>query len=300
MANRRIIFVPGKNPKPPPAQHRSLLWRTLLEGVNRAEPGIVGDLSGYADNFNLMAWNYLYYHETKDETRDLPWVDALIHTHGPSKEDVLQADSWHLKLDRILFTTADVFAFLIPLLPEPLRMTTVETKRYFENKDNIASEIREELKKTLRPLLSQNATVLLIGHSLGSVIAYDTLWELSHVENLRGRIDRFLTLGSPLGMHYVQRRLMGAHRPGRQRYPMNIGRWVNVAAVGDLTALDRKVSNDFREMREFGIIDTIEDYCEGIYNFFRNEDGLNCHRSYGYLVNPAVGKIVTDWWLSAE
>jgi hypothetical protein len=23
---------------------------------------------------------------------------------------------------------------------------------------------------------------------------------------------------------------------------------------------------------------------------------LNCHRSYGYLVNPAVGNIIADWW----
>ena len=52
----------------------------------------------------------------------------------------------------------------------------------------------------------------------------------------------------------------------------------------------------FGEMIDLGIIDEIRDHCKGIYNFFHNEEGLNCHRSYGYLVNPAVGKIIADWW----
>lgn len=297
--DRVIIFVPGKNPKPPAEQHRNLLWRALVEGVRRAQPGVVGDVSRHPDDFKLIAWNYLYYRETKDESRDLPWIDALIHTHGPSAQDIERADSWRRSLDRFLFSVADSLPLLIPLLPKPLRMTAEETRRYFENKDNIAGEIRELLKQVLRPLLAENKKIMLIGHSLGSVIAYDALWELSHVERATGKLDQFLTLGSPLGMHYVQRRLMGANEQGWRRYPTNIRRWVNVSAVGDLTALDTTMGDDFVEMRDLGILESIEDHCEGIYNFFRNEEGLNSHRSYGYLVNPAVGKIVADWWRGA-
>jgi len=49
-------------------------------------------------------------------------------------------------------------------------------------------------------------------------------------------------------------------------------------------------------MLEWGIIESIEDHCKGIYNFYRNEAGLNSPRSYGYMVNPAVGKVIADWW----
>ena len=49
-----------------------------------------------------------------------------------------------------------------------------------------------------------------------------------------------------------------------------------------------------------GIIDSIEDHCEGIYNFFHNEEGLNCHRSYGYLVNPAIGNVIAQWWKESK
>ena len=142
--------------------------------------------------------------------------------------------------------------------------------------------------------------MLLIGHSLGSVIAYDTLWELSHLEHLPGTIDLFLTMGSPLGMDYVQHRLMGNEQKGPHKYPANISHWVNISSVGDITALDRVFRDDFAHMLELGIIESIEDHSEAIYNFFRNDEGLNVHRSYGYLVNPAVGNIIGEWWRRSE
>ena len=197
---------------------------------------------------------------------------------------------------RMLYTIVDYLPFLLYFTPKDLRLTAQETTRYFENGSNIACEVRELLKQALRPLLTNNDKVLLIGHSLGSVIAYDTLWELSHLERLPGKIDMFLTIGSPLGMNYVQRRLMGNNLSGKKQYPTNIRRWVNISAVGDITALDQIFADDFAEMLSLGIIDSIEDHCDRIYNFYRNEKGLNCHRSYGYLVNPAMGKVVADWW----
>ena len=70
-----------------------------------------------------------------------------------------------------------------------------------------------------------------------------------------------------------------------------------LSAVGDVTAVDIEISDDFSPMTELGYTEKIEDHCAGIYNFFRNDEGLNPHRSYGYLVNPAVGRIIADWWM---
>ena len=295
MEQPHIIFVPGKNPKPFPEQHHALLWRVLLEGVHRAEPLVADNLSQHINSFKLVAWNYIYYHTVKDINRDLPWIDALLNQHGPSEQDIQDATATHKKLIRFLYSIGDHFPFLIKLLPSELQSTAEETQRYFKNKNNIACDVREVLKKELRPLLQSNDEVLLIGHSMGSVIAYDVLWELSHIEHLSGKID-FLTLGSPLGMNYVQHRLMGYNYSGKKKYPSNIHNWINISSEGDVTALDRVFSDDFKEMLELNIVDSIEDHCEGIYNFFHNDKGLNCHRSYGYLVNPAVGKVIADWW----
>lgn len=295
MPEKNIIFIPGKNPKPPHEQHRDMLWRTLVEGVKRAQPGIASDFRKHKKDFRLIAWNPLYYQDEKDSNRDLPWIDELINTHGPSTQDIKDAHSWHRRLERSLYAIADHFPVIIKFLPGPACETVNETRRYFENSHNIAYHIREQLKKVIRPMLDNNEPVLVIGHSMGSIIAYDTFWELSHIEHRKDKLD-FLSLGSPLGMNYVQHRLLGNKEQGKRKYPTMIRRWINIASVGDITALDRHFHDDFQAMLELGMIDSIEDHTDGIYNFFHNEQGLNCHRSYGYLVNPATGKVVADWW----
>ncbi len=295
MTAKHIIFVPGKNPKPQAAQHRELLWKTLIEGVRRVDRALANTLQVQYTQFHLISWNYLFYRTYKDITPDIPWIDALISKHGPSEQDIKDAKSWHKRLDRALFNLADHTPFIIPLLPRAVGSAAFEINRYFDNIDNIASEIRKLLKQTLRPLIEKNEPVLLIGHSLGSVIAYDTLWELTYEEGLHGKVD-FLTLGSPLGMHYVQRRLMGMKENGEKSYPKLIRSWNNLSSEGDIIALERNFHDSFNEMLKHGLVESIEDHSHGIYNFYRTDEGLNCHRSYGYLVNPAVGSVIADWW----
>ena len=295
MTTKQIIYVPGKNPKPEPALHRELLWRTLVEGVRRADSAVAGTLqAGYAQ-FHLVSWNYLYYHVYKNNTKDIPWIDALINKHGPTQQDIREAHSWNIWLSHLLLTLGDHIPLLIRLLPEEVRSTANEISRYFNNTDAVASKIRGLLKQTLRPMLEQQDDVLVIGHSFGSVIAYDTLWELTHQEGLTGKVD-FLTLGSPMGMHYIQRRLLGMNGHEEKSYPALIRRWINLSAEGDVTALNQNLKETFQPMLELGLVESIEDHCHGIYNYFRSDTGLNSHRSYGYLVSPAVGSIIADWW----
>ena len=145
-------------------------------------------------------------------------------------------------------------------------------------------------------MFARDERVLIISHSMGSVIAYDTLWELTHIEKNPGRVDLFLTIGSPLGMRFTQQRLLGTRESGTQRYPGNIRHWVNMASQGDLTALDPTLRDDFKAMLELGVIQSLTDMNGGIFNYFRNDQGLNVHRSYGYLVNPRVGEVIARWW----
>jgi len=298
VAKKHIIYVPGKNPKPPESEHKTFLWESLLEGVKRNSFEVYQDLSKHADNFHLAGWNSLYYLTNRDSDEQ-PWLDVLFNQNQATSEDIKEAHAWHRLTDMLLYSLVDHFPFILKFLPGVLRETAEETQRYFRNQKKVAYEVREVLKKQLRPIFANNEKVLLIGHSLGSVIAYDTLWELSQVEKLQGKVDLFLTLGSPLGMNYVQRRLMGNRFKKKKKYPKNIKQWLNVAAIGDITALDRSFADDFREMLDLGVIESIEDCKKDVYTFFRNEEGLNCHRSYGYLVNNHVGKIIADWWKSS-
>ena len=295
MADKHIIYLPGKNPKPHPAAHRELLWKVLVEGVRQADSSIANKLQINYTHFHLINWNYLFYCKYKDITPDIPWIDTLLNKHGPTEQDIQEVNSWRSRLGWLLFTLADYIPLLIPLLPKEVGSAAKEINNYFDNTNNIALEIRKLLKHTLRPLVENNESVLLIGHSLGSVIAYDTLWELSHEDGLQGKVD-FLTLGSPLGMQYVQSRLMGMNNNNGTTYTTLIRRWINIASEGDIIALERNFNERFSNMLDQKLVHSIEDHTHGIYNFYRSNEGLNSHRSYGYLVNPAVGSIIADWW----
>jgi hypothetical protein len=135
---------------------------------------------------------------------------------------------------------------------------------------------------------------VLIGHSFGSVIAYDTLWELCHLQSNPGKVDLFVTMGSPLTMNYIRQRLKGAQRSGAERYPTNIKRWINLAALGEVTALDRKLYRCFAEMIKLGLVPAIEDNLE-LINQFHGPDGLNVHKCYGYFASPMVGQLLLEW-----
>ena len=293
----RIIFIPGKNPKPPPEEHRRQLLRALLRGVERTDPAVAQEIETNSDAFMLLAWNPLYYQSYKPLDEDLPWIDALLKQIGPTEKDVEEALSFRRRVAWLLYTLADVFHFLIPLLPDPaVKATVLETARYFSNEGGIGEQVRELLKAPLRQMFANGERILIIGHSMGSVIAYDTLWELTHIEKNPERVDLFLTIGSPLGMRFTQQRLRGVHEKGTQRYPHNLRHWVNIASQGDLTALDRTLRDDYKAMLELGLVDSLTDIDGGIFNYFRNDRGLNVHRSYGYLVNPRVGEVISNWW----
>jgi AcrR family transcriptional regulator len=195
----------------------------------------------------------------------------------------------------------DRFPVLINLIPDPsVKAAIKETERYFHNKDEIADQIREKLKQPLREMFAADDRVLLIGHSMGSIISWDSLWELWNGEANPGKVDLFLSLGSPLAMEFVRHRILGARAGEAHRYTGNMRRWLNISSVGDLTALDQGVADDFGEMVEKGLIESIQDEYKNVYNYFRNEDGLNVHRSYGYLVNRFVGRAIANWWREAD
>lgn len=300
ICKNKIVFVPGKNPKPSPEDHRALLWRCLRRGLELVDPAMARAIAALPDCFQLVAWNAIYYGQVKDVDEDVPWIEALCHKTGPDAADVREALSWRNKRARALYMLGDLFPALIPLIPDPAVKSTIrETERYFRNQDGVGTRVRELLKAPLRQAFAAGDRVLVIGHSMGAVIVYDALWELTHLEANPGKVDLLLTLGSPLGMRFVQDRLLGFHDPDERRFPCNIRHWVNIAAHGDLTALDPEIRNDFLPMLEQGCAESIEDRHRGVFNYFRNDKGLNEHRSYGYLVEQHVARAILAWWLNS-
>ena len=282
-------------PKPPPKIHRRALWDALLAGIKRLDPHLASALSGHLECFWLVSWTYLFYAEHRDFELDRAGLAALKEHPDPSDDDVREIESLARRVDRWLRILGDALPFLSRQIADPAtRLTMAEARRYLGNRHGVGREVRLMLKNQLADAWADGDRVLLIGHSLGSVICYDTLWELSHEEPVAGEIDLFITLGSPLATRFIRRRLRGARLTGRDRYPTILRRWVNLAARGELTALHPALNPYFREMVTLGLIESIDDHID-FYNHFRSDRGLNVHKSYGYLLHPQVAGCITDW-----
>ncbi len=294
-ARVRIIFVPGMKPKPPPRIHRRALWEALLVGIERIDPGLAGSLSARFDCFWLVSWTYLFYAQHRDFELDRPGITALKANPEPSPADIREIESLARRIDRWVRILGDALPFLSRRLADPdTRLTMAEARRYLGDRHGIGREVRLMLKNELADAWAAGDRVLLAGHSLGSVIAYDTLWELSHEEPVAGPVDLFMTLGSPLATRFIRTRLRGAALQGRQRYPSIIRRWVNFSARGELTALHPSLAPYFKAMVSLGLIEAIEDRID-FYNHFRGSRGLNVHKSYGYLMHREVAGCIADW-----
>jgi hypothetical protein len=283
------------NPKPPPDIFRPQLERVLLATLRRARPRAAAWLAAHDDAFVLVAWTYLFYGAHRDISVDLPGIERLLDQSEPTPADRRELASWPRRLIRWSHLIGDAWPMLGRRLAAPnTRRLMHEATRYLKNRDGVGAEVRAALRSKLDAAWSAGEHVLLIGHSLGSVIAYDTLWELTHVHRSRGEILLLVTLGSPLATHFVQRSLQGVHEDGARRYPHNVRRWVNMTARGDTTALQPRLKPHFREMLELRLTDAIEDFVD-FDNYFRGSLGLNAHEAYGYLAQPLLGELVGDW-----
>lgn len=292
---RVILYVPGLKPKPPADVHRHNLLRCLLASLRRTAPDIAADLERQPDCLRLAAWSPLFYAEAGDAGPDMPGLERLLRLPGAEERDVEEARHWHKSLLRLTYLVCDALPMLIDTVANPaLKASMQDSLRYLRNEDGIATRIRALVAEELRTAWRDDSHLLLIGHSMGSVVAWDTLWELSRMQS-PVRIDTFMTLGSPLGLNFIRHRVLGARAPGARRFPDNIRHWHNLAAIGDLTALQRRFGRDYRKMLELGLVEDIRDETE-LHNYFRGPDGLNVHKCYAYMINPRVAQGVADWW----
>jgi len=295
MSTPLILYVPGLLPKPEAGVHKEALRRCLLAGLRRYDAGVAAELAAADRSFDLVAWTYDFYREHRDFALDAESIDTLLEQAHASEQDIVEASSPGKRLLRWLYRVGNLFPFLIPhLADERVELHLRDLMRYVHNRNDIAAHTREMLKMPLRAAWEAGRPVLLAAHSMGSVIAYDALWEMSRDARDELRVDLLLTMGSPLGQSYLRRHILGHGETGPVRYPGNIRRWVNLSAVGDMTAVNPYLAKDFSEMLRLGLVERIEDI--EIFNFFRHDGELNVHAEYGYLVNKDTAAVVAEWW----
>ncbi|EWS99638.1 hypothetical protein N865_21705 [Intrasporangium oryzae NRRL B-24470] len=97
--------------------------------------------------------------------------------------------------------------------------------------------IRDEIQGRVAALIGPD-TKAILGHSLGSVVAYEAAHRLSHP------IPLLLTIGSPLGLRTI---VFNKVRPQPPGYPPQVRRWVNIADRNDLVAAEPDLRPQFGE-----------------------------------------------------
>lgn len=112
---------------------------------------------------------------------------------------------------------------------------------------------------------------VLIAHSLGTVISYNTLMDHPDLE-----VGTLVTLGSPLGSEIADSMLPPAGDDGLRPWPAGLERWVNVAAIGDHATGDGQLAPRFGK--------SVEDR--------RVDNGHRAHDPEPYLNNPKTGEAV--------
>ena len=292
----RIIFVPGMKPKPPEELYRQVIRRCLQVGLERVGPDAARVFRDDPSCLALIAWTYLFYGEHRDINLDRAGIERVIEQPEPLARDIAEIESLARRKSRVFLAVGEAAPLFYRLFAKPsMRLTIAEALRYLRDRRGVATAIRNLLRKALVDAWSAGERVLLIGHSLGSVIAYDTLWELSRGERREsGRVDLFMSLGSPLASRLILRGLQGRRRKGRERYPHNIIRWQNFSARGELTALHPRLEPFFGEMVKSGLLESLQDF-NGFYNHYRGPEGLDVHTSYGYLLTRPVSESIAAW-----
>lgn len=192
---------------------------------------------------------------------------ALAETEGGAGEAMGVRD-WGR---RLLAATAKIswfaphgMAFAQTFLKRSLKQVT----SYLTNPD-----VNEEIRGRVHALIGDPATTVIVGHSLGSVVAYEVAAELG------GRLPLLVTIGSPLGLDTVVYDRINPHPPV---FPSAVGTWLNAADTDDLVAAEPDLARKFSASKPPGS----ELICTKVDN------GAKPHSAGHYLTKAVVGASV--------
>ncbi|MFQ5574312.1 MAG: esterase/lipase family protein [Terriglobia bacterium] len=278
-----IVGIHGLANKPP-AKVLEKWWRqAILEGLARN----CGNTEQMIE-FTIVYWAHNLHDPLQDPgNMDEPYVKA--EGSGPLKT---YKDGWCddvvagvLGIAGLTLDAAKRYLGISELADRVLHAKLNDLSNYYKNR-----KIREKLRSTLETKLKalKGKRVMLIAHSMGSIIAYDVLRIIGR-KDPNYRLDHFVTIGSPLGLPHVKDRIYRENH--LVRTPTVVRKWTNFSERRDPVALDVHLANDY-EPNDHGI--QVKD--DLIINGYVGKGGEpNYHKSYGYLRTPELSKAVRSF-----
>lgn len=304
---KTILFVHGRSFKPQRAALRSNWFSAIEHGIAR-------DRKRKLPAFKKAKKEFVYYgnlsndflrsqgskYNEKEDVESRKQTLAALKAYKASQFNKATYKKLPGKASYKEFL-ADVGAVTLGSLHLTEGLVSVvaaDMREYWNFDSKFGSNVRAAMVGPLKRAMTRGDKIMVVSHSLGTMIAYDTFWKFSRTGEYRAnyskrKIDAWITLGSPLGDESVKRNLKGAGADGARRYPGNIKRWDNVSAEDDFISHDSKLANDYKRMYKERLIDEINDH--QIYNLAVRRGDSNPHHGAGYLIHPKVISLVTDW-----
>jgi len=287
----RMIFVHGINQQGKSSQKILDDWQACLkEACHRVAPGALDKLSGFEAPFYGDALYELSSKTYKDQTIALGAEEApddfvefalapieeMALKLGVSNAQLAEAKreiavpqgagynkEWIKAIGRVIEAVSPLHGTLV------LRVLG-QAHAYIRN-----AYIHSEINKLVKPSLASNEPLIIVSHSLGTLVAFSLLREYAKENNPR-QVPLFVTLGSPLGIDTVRK-----HFAMPRTKPNNVIRWVNGADPADFVALRPEL--------------TADNFAPGIENYPDIRNGTkDPHAICDYLHDQRIAKAITD------
>lgn len=308
--NKKLIFIHGRATKPLEDDLRELWYESVKSGLKRD----YGESA--VQKFESMDKEFVYYGDISNDflhkKRGHPIPDnietrkaALEKLKSFSADQFSKAEYKKIRqLNPLKELLADAFSGITRLLRIGNKLVSLiapDMAEYWNREAYFGSDVRWRLTPVLEQAFVEKKQIMLVAHSLGTIISYDTLWKFSHYSEYRSKfnngekLDLFVTMGSPLADENIKSQIKGMRSKGTFRYPNNIKNWINISAEDDYISHDSRLSNDFRKIHKLGLMENPIKDIYPIYNLTVRNNKSNPHSSIGYLIHPAFTKIIHDW-----
>lgn len=309
-----VIFIHGISNMPEPGTLQSL-WENAFSTENRNNPGL--EIGTYGANVELVYWSDVLYSEyaksrsgAESSAISLE-ISNAVQGESPSLERV--SSDWGSSVARTLdldfeelsastgsplsYTDEDKFsaamAEAIPLpwpLKKPLMRAFIRDAHHYlfdiehSPRPGESYHVRQELRRRFVSKVAKarkDGPVIVVSHSLGTVIAYDCLKNVSECPE----VQSLITVGSPLGMSEMQDKLVPGYT-STDGYPHEkvIGEWYNVYDPLDIVSrADPVLRNDYLYKGKGHLTDVRQ-----------NNGGVWTHGMLKYAAQPGLRDVLRN------
>lgn len=309
-----IIGIHGLGNKPPKDLLSEWWYLAIKEGLKN-----IGKFH-YTPKFEMVYWADILNDKPLDKSIkdknnqyyiDEPYIPSELISANEKRTKNKFYEFLEEQIDKLILNKeiTNNFDFLSDIV---FKKYFRELEIYFtKNKSkNDNTFFRDVIRKRLSDVLIKHKgkEILLVAHSMGSIIAYDVINLL--VPEIA--IDTFVTIGSPLGIPIILNKTLNEQKfinpkINKLKTPPNITRnWFNLADNEDNVALNHFLENEFdANLKGIKVQDLI------VKNDYEINGFKNPHKSYGYLRSPEFSKILSEfllkdtgkiklWWLKTS